>query len=714
MPLVTPTPIYLAPTIADKTPYTAWKSHLGPAADALVTARVTIRDGKTGETTVRTGAGVIVRCDGLVLLPSSLLRTPDNMDGRKPERVTEIALRSVSTEGTPAADSFTASPPRFTSRKAPYVLVKVRDRHFRAAALLHPRNLSPTRAVEVVFPRPAATQAGREGLEAARVTAKVVPRGERDFGVALQSAPGDPPPFGAIVVDKASKMAVGILAPSPGEAENDPAAAFRTFSRLHDVTNAVALVPQSDDRLESAPATRKPGMQQGGMVWVPGGPLAVARTTDYPEIQGALVACSPGFWIDRVEVTVRDYRAFLSATGYRPLPQGWTSADVTGNGPAPRDPDLPIRGVTPADAAAYAEWTGKRLATPLEWEWASRGKGLAPPLPANLPHAYALSQEGADPKAPPRLSYERPSSRIWMGRGNRVGLLKLQTSLARSGTGWLPAYEKALAQVESDLRVLVAVNGYIEAKYWAFWQDPRNPQSLPGKRPRYADTPEFRTVVESITPSRAVADRGYAAAVEADDRPDEWHMSFGAVHARLTATEDSIRLLNEMFDPLPLRGAGARPYDYSVFGVYDVATNVPEWLQANQALRSEERAEKPLRPLFDPDEQPDWKRQFDNEAFRRLTLFNVALNGGDRFDFPAVQSKLAWIGGVDRMGKYANSPNGIGFLPNNQEVFYPGYRIDPDATLRILSGFPMPLLPFVSLAHPEDAPDFGAGFRCAR
>ena len=71
------------------------------------------------------------------------------------------------------------------------------------------------------------------------------------------------------------------------------------------------------------------------------------------------------FYIDRTEVTNRQYKQFLTETGYEPkhyldyLPYN--------------APDLPAAVLEWEDALAYAEWAGKRLPTEAEWEKAARG-----------------------------------------------------------------------------------------------------------------------------------------------------------------------------------------------------------------------------------------------------------------------------------------------------------------------------------------------------
>ncbi|PIQ96827.1 MAG: hypothetical protein COV67_07460 [Nitrospinae bacterium CG11_big_fil_rev_8_21_14_0_20_56_8] len=74
------------------------------------------------------------------------------------------------------------------------------------------------------------------------------------------------------------------------------------------------------------------------------------------------------YYIDRYEVTNREYQAFLDDTGYPDVPGNWENGMFL-----PGRENHPVTHVTWQEALTYALWAHKRLPSEAQWEKAARG-----------------------------------------------------------------------------------------------------------------------------------------------------------------------------------------------------------------------------------------------------------------------------------------------------------------------------------------------------
>ncbi len=142
----------------------------------------------------------------------------------------------------------------------------------------------------------------------------------------------------------------------------------------------IQIAPGTARLISDIEITEKVGKAPEGMVTIPAGTFQCDsyRTGDsfisYPENPTSKdkKVLMNKFYMDKYPVTNKQYKKFLEATGYQP-------GDTTNflkhwvNNQIPKGQENhPVIYVTLEDAKAYAKWSGKRIPTEMEWQYAAQ------------------------------------------------------------------------------------------------------------------------------------------------------------------------------------------------------------------------------------------------------------------------------------------------------------------------------------------------------
>lgn len=156
------------------------------------------------------------------------------------------------------------------------------------------------------------------------------------------------------------------------------------------------------------PVVRDTAAVVGSMASIAGGTAVIGQDLRGATAYARTVISFAGFCIDRTEVTCGVFHEYCRTTG-APLPREWHD----GYDPAWRD--LPVVGVSFAEATACAEWLGKRLPSWAEWQIAARGLQGA---------LYPWGDDAAPLASMPTLGHRGP----WHEHVHAVGTTPLDTS----------------------------------------------------------------------------------------------------------------------------------------------------------------------------------------------------------------------------------------------------------------------------------------------
>jgi formylglycine-generating enzyme required for sulfatase activity len=199
----------------------------------------------------------------------------------------------------------------------------------------------------------------------------------------------------------------------------NPAVYLRTLILIAALAMSGSMAAASEVGCSKEQQTSSPGVHgiQDGMIYISGGEYNMGFEAGHDDESPVHQVRLAPFYIDRYEVTNREFTEFVNATGYitKAEQDGLCWGFLEGNDKFqqiqganwqhPEGPQSsvetrlnhPVVCVNWHDAAAYAKWAGKRLPTEAEWEYAARAGTEDQYVAINDMNSMAMA-DGYDPK----------------------------------------------------------------------------------------------------------------------------------------------------------------------------------------------------------------------------------------------------------------------------------------------------------------------------